>query len=133
ASYGNELYLGHNNVFVAGQPSAFLARWNRSGAPWVSVPPVPTSAACGGAAALSVTAASGYSGLSYQWRHDGLALTDGPTGSGSSISGAQSESLSITGLTNHDLGTYDCLVSNSCGSSASNSATLSISNCCGSP
>ncbi|MBL8876770.1 MAG: immunoglobulin domain-containing protein [Phycisphaerae bacterium] len=62
----------------------------------------------------------------YQWRKGGTPLTDGPTPSGSTISGSQTASLTIHNAHPEDAGSYDALISNSCGSAISNSATLSV-------
>lgn len=59
--------------------------------------------------------ANGSAPISYQWRKDG-----------SNISGATSNSLVLNNATTDDSGSYDCLVSNSCGSESSNVAELVV-------
>jgi len=72
-------------------------------------------AACeGGSATFSVTAA-GAGPFSYQWRKNG-----------SNIPGATSSSYTINPMTPGDTGSYDCVVSNACGSTTSSAATLSL-------
>jgi len=60
-------------------------------------------------------AASGTTPLSYQWRKNG-----------SNISGATSSSYTISYVKTSDAGNYDCVVSNTCGSATSNTATLTV-------
>ncbi|MBX3387819.1 MAG: hypothetical protein KF691_00040 [Phycisphaeraceae bacterium] len=62
----------------------------------------------------------------YQWRRDGNPLSDGPTPSGSTISGSKTKTLTIHNAHPADAGSYDALVSNSCGSALSDPATLSV-------
>lgn len=60
--------------------------------------------------------------LQYQWRRNGTPLSNG-----GKISGANSDTLHITGADSTDADQYDVIVSNNCGSSiTSNSATLDI-------
>jgi len=74
----------------------------------------------GSAAQLSAHA-SGFGPLSYQWRKGGVPLSDGGT-----ISGATTATLTIDPVAFTDAGSYDVLVSDSCGSASSNAATLSV-------
>jgi hypothetical protein len=53
--------------------------------------------------------------LSYQWKKNGV-----------DIGGATSASYTITGATTGDAGDYSCVVSNSCGTATSTSATLTV-------
>ena len=78
-----------------------------------------------GTAQFSVTA-EGQMPLSFQWNRGGLPLSDGPTPSGSMISGALTRHLTIENAGTADAGGYACTVSNSCGSALSQAATLSI-------
>ena len=45
---------------------------------------------------------------------------------GGTVSGAQTDTLNITGLTSSDLGTYDVVVQNDCGSTTSTACVLSL-------
>ncbi|MBX3380666.1 MAG: hypothetical protein KF805_11285 [Phycisphaeraceae bacterium] len=62
----------------------------------------------------------------YQWRKNGNPLSDGPTPSGSTITGSQTKTLTIHNSHPADAGSYDAMVSNSCGSTISDAATLSV-------
>lgn len=91
--------------------------------------PVPVSACVGTSASFTVTATGG--GLQYQWYRNAAPLSDGPTGSGSSISGSHSGTLTITGTTAADTGDYSCAVFNACGGDESPSARLTVTPCGG--
>jgi hypothetical protein len=75
-------------------------------------------------AILSVFA--GPSDAVYQWRKGETLLEDGPTGFGSSISGAHTPQLTIHSVTASDVGSYDVLVSNSCAAIASSPAFVRL-------
>ena len=65
-------------------------------------------------------AATAVPSATYEWKKDGLTLSDG-----GKISGAQTASLTITGVTSDDVGTYSCTATNVCGSDTK-SATLAV-------
>lgn len=74
-------------------------------------------------------AGSGSPPFTYQWRRNNVPLVNGPTGSGSVISGATTGSLQITNTRLTDAGSYNCLVTNPCGAT-STSATRVLSVFC---
>ncbi|MCC6359294.1 MAG: immunoglobulin domain-containing protein [Phycisphaerales bacterium] len=86
--------------------------------------PDATSVSFGATAAFSV-AATGDS-PTYRWRWNGADLSDGETGRGSIISGATTAALSIANAQFADEGSYDCVVSNACGSQTSAPALLDV-------
>jgi hypothetical protein len=105
-----------------GSPEIAAAGYNASDvwvlfSEYVGISSQPTSVrvGLGETANFSVTAGGGGL-LSYQWRHDAVP-----------IEGATSASLEIVGVTNDDVGLYDVVVTNDCGSLASAAVTLSIS------
>ena len=81
-------------------------------APVITQQPQDTTVCEGGTATFSVTATNADS---YQWQKDG-----------SNISGATSDTYTINSVTSSDAGSYTCVVSNSNGSTTSNSATLTV-------
>lgn len=88
--------------------------------PLVGSHPANASANAGGVATFSVTATG--SALNFQWRRGTTNLVDG-----GAISGANSATLTITGVTAGDAGAdYNCVVSNGCGSATSNNASLTV-------
>src|SRR4029079_6173671 len=78
--------------------------------------------------------ASGYPGLSYQWRRGGVELSDGPTPQGSVLAGAHDATLNIQNVQNQDAGGYDCVITHPCAVLTTLTATLSVcyANCDGS-
>jgi len=95
------------------------------------------TAACLGASASLSVAAAGQAGngpalLSFTWRKEGTPLGDGPTGSGSSVAGAATPVVTITNVSSADEGSYDCVVTNACGSSVNPPAMLAVGGpeCC---
>ena len=77
-------------------------------------------AAVGQSLSFSVAAVSTVP-LSYQWRKNGTALTDG-----GNLSGAMSATLTLANLAGGDAGTYSVVVTNSAGSATSNTAVLTV-------
>ncbi len=74
-----------------------------------------------GTAAHLHASASGAGPFSWQWRRNGVDLTDGGT-----VSGAQSPVLTIDPVSFDDAGSYDVVVTGACGTVTSNAATLSV-------
>ncbi len=74
-----------------------------------------------GASATLHASASGYGPVAYQWRKDGAPLSDG-----GAISGSTTATLTIDPVSFADAGSYDVLVTDSCSSTASNTAALSV-------
>jgi hypothetical protein len=70
---------------------------------------------CAGDTITFTVTATGTAPLTYQWRKDG-----------GDIGGATSTSYSIAVIAAGDAGDYDCVVTNACGSSPSNVATLDV-------
>lgn len=73
----------------------------------ISVQPVGANRAEGGSHTFSVTAAGGYTPLSYQWQKDGV-----------NVPGATSDTLPLTNLAYLNQGVYTCVVSDAHTSSA---------------
>ncbi|MBS0198741.1 MAG: immunoglobulin domain-containing protein [Planctomycetes bacterium] len=94
--------------------------------------PIPATH-CPGEAAAFTFRVEGISSLTRQWRRDGFAIVDGPTATGSVISGATAETLVITNVRLEDAGVYDCVVSSpigACTDSTSQPATLDVGESC---
>jgi hypothetical protein len=90
-------------------------------APSVTVQPLPQIVCPGGSASFTVTAA-GDGQFSYQWRESSANLADEPN----HISGARAATLTIVNITVTDVGNYECVVSNACGSVTSDTSSLTI-------
>jgi hypothetical protein len=78
-------------------------------------------AACRGQSAVFSVAATGYQ-LAYSWRKGGVAIADGPTGNGSTVSGSATATLTITSVRPADAGLYDCLLTDLCGQTLATTA-----------
>lgn len=84
------------------------------GAPNITQQPTNVQACLGSQPSFTV-AATGTGSLAYQWRKGGV-----------NIGGANSATYTINFVTSGSVGSYDCVVTDQCGSSTSNSALLSI-------
>jgi hypothetical protein len=73
----------------------------------------------GQSATFRVSATSSVGALTYRWRRDGVPLPDGGR-----FAGVQTPVLTINTAALSDLGVYDCLMSNTCGSTTSRAAAL---------
>ncbi len=93
--------------------------------PTVSVQPVSVTVYSGSGAGFSLTA-SGSAPFTYQWRRNGIPLSNGATGNGSTIVGATSAGLGIQGAVVTDVANYDCVINNLCGTVTSSSASLTL-------
>jgi hypothetical protein len=82
-------------------------------APFTVTPPASQTVNAGANVSFSVVA--GGQGNSYQWQHNGGA-----------IAGATSATLNLTAVTPLEWGTYDCVMTNACGTSTSPAATLTL-------
>lgn len=78
-------------------------------------------AACPGGLATFSVVANGSGTLSYQWRKGSTALENS-----GHFSNVNTPTLTISPATGVDAGAYNCIVTNSCGNSTSNDATLSV-------
>jgi hypothetical protein len=65
--------------------------------------------------------------MTYQWERDGQPLVDGPTGTGSILSGAFTDTLRISGVGPGDVGNYRLVATNACGFDVSGESSLSLS------
>lgn len=116
---------------VGSNSGAYLARWSESAIPWIASQPDPFVTNCAKPdAQFSTEPAPGYVAPSFRWRKGGAAIEDGPTGSGSTIAGATTPTLTIHSATAFDDGIYDCVVGNGCGSIATTAASLHAPRCC---
>jgi hypothetical protein len=84
--------------------------------PSVTLNPANQVACPGGAVNFSV-AATGTGPLSYQWRHGVPRVA---------ISGATGSTYSLPAATAADADSYDCIITNTCGSATSNAANLTL-------
>lgn len=104
---------------ITSEPAALSVRSR----PLVTLQPQSQSVPWGAPATFGVSA-SGPDPMEFQWRRNGIALTDGD-----GIVGSNSQTLALSGTVWSDQGSYDCTVSSECGSSTTIAATLSVSSC----
>ena len=95
--------------------------------PSISVQPSNASVTVGDPTNFSVTASG--SGLTYQWRKNGVNISNGATGNGSTYSGVTTNSMTITNTQAADSASaangFDCVVTGTCSFSiTSNRASL---------
>lgn len=114
---------------AGGMPSQYFARWSETGVPWVAYQPVDQALEVGDDLVLSATPATAYSGVSYQWRKDGVDII-GASGLLISPTNGQAAQLVIEGLVPSDAGEYMVVFSNSCGAVASESVGVSVLGTC---
>ena len=88
--------------------------------PVITAEPQPTVAPTNGTVRLTVTATG--SGLTYQWRRNGVALSNG-----GDVSGATSPTLTLSNFTSDDAGTYSVAVFSPAGSVISKNAVVNVS------
>jgi hypothetical protein len=119
ATYGGTASLGDAAMYdcvvtnACGNLPSSAASLTVSTGPSISAQPVPEGVCVGQPFSFSVTA-GGDPAPTYQWRKGG-----------SPIPGAASSTYSGTAATT-DAGSYDCVVTNPCGSTTSSAATLSV-------
>ncbi len=136
--FQTEIHAGGEFSSIGNLPgSVAWARYNPTGTPWIALQPQSISIECGANADFLADVALGYTGLDYRWRKDGVPLTNGPTGTGSSIANASGLTsfsfnlpLSISNASGADQGVYDYVVSSACGQATSTGATLTVTGCC---
>ncbi len=81
--------------------------------PVISPEPANVTAPAGASATFSLTAATGNGPLFYQWYKGNAELTDGPTGTGSTITNSATSTLTILNTSAADDAVYTCYVTNS--------------------
>ena len=116
--------IGTYDVLVTGNCTlaSTTATLSLYASPSITTQPVNKIACIGSTATFNVVASG--DGLSYQWRKGGIDLTNG-----GNISGATTNTLTITGVGAGDGASYDVVVTGTCSPSrTSNSVTLTIQN-----
>ncbi len=114
------------NAYATVNPQSFfvdafdLESTAPAGSPVITNQPVQVSVAPGENAVFTV-GVSNTAGVSYQWQHANTNISNG-----GNISGANSATLTLSGVSASDVGHYRVLVSNSAGSVYSSDATLTM-------
>ena len=135
--YHNFVHTG--GTFVNVQGGAFIgtpvyAEFDETGLPQFYRNPFSQTVNVGDNATFTAVPDSGSTfAYTQQWVFNGAPLSDGPTGFGSTISGSHSEILNITNVSAHDIGTYQAVLMNGCGSDSSFAAQLTGPTAVGDP
>jgi len=88
----------------------------------ISSQPTTPSSTCNGSGTQTLSVTASGSGLTYSWRKDGVALSDGGV-----ISGQGTASLTLTNPTTSNAGSYDVVVSGTCTPAVtSNAVTVTV-------
>lgn len=109
--------LGGSNIYGTASPGSL-----EQGSSTITIFLQPDSATYSGGDEVSlVVDAIGDGALSYQWRREGVAIVDGGR-----FHGAQTTQLTISPIDCADGGTYDCIVTDDCGSFPTIPAEISV-------
>lgn len=141
--YRDELYVGLGSTWAGGDPHTVFARWSDAPTAWVAQQPVSRPVNKGLSLTVAAAAASGFTGVSYQWKHNGANVSNGPGGAspgGGTVSGASGPiagtsngspvTLTIAGVQASDAGEYTIVFTTStCGTSESTPATITVNTC----
>ncbi len=117
-----QIVVGGSFTSINGMPARGLMTLGTR-EPQIRSSPTDTMGVPGSTAAFEVMATEC---TGYQWRRDGVPLTDGHASEGSTISGSAGSLLVISRVGVADAATYDCVLTNSCGSVTTHPARLSI-------
>jgi hypothetical protein len=91
-------------------------------APATSITAQPqTTQVCPGATATFTVSAVGGGTLSYVWKHNSTTLSNG-----GNITGATTNSISISGVSLNDVGSYNVIITGTCGNATSTTVNLSM-------
>lgn len=119
---GSRSTFGIDNFHMSWTPVSIEAQ-----PPSFTTQPQSTTNFAGTSATFSASVA-GTAPFTFQWKKGGTDIFDGPTESGSVISGANTATLNISSLRTNDAGSYSLFVQNSVGSTNSQVATLTVLN-----
>jgi hypothetical protein len=138
-----ELAAGGDFTTAGNVVSSYLARWSDTGRTWIVHQPFPQTVTPGLTLTLTATPAAGYSGVSFQWRRNGVNISNGPGGAspgGGTVVGAAGPMtsptsgaavvLNINNMHASDAGQYDVTFSNACGGVTSQSVNVSVGTPC---
>jgi len=135
--------FGHGRVAVNTNTSKFIVAGDHAGlyqinvptnwAPGFGVRPFDQTPCVGSTAFVQCLAFGNPTTVSFQWYRDGVAITDGPTPWGSTITGANTYSMEIANVQEGDAYGgqfghyfYSCKATNTCGTTSSWYAQLDV-------
>lgn len=124
-----ELLAGGNFSSMGTTISSYFARWTENGVPLIDQQPAAQTANVGGSATFTVTPTQGYDfdgPLAFQWRRNGVNVSNGVTPAGTTVAGATTATLSLSTIAAADAGQYSVTITNGCGVVVSANAALTI-------
>lgn len=128
---GNRASVKKFVVMPSGTSDPAFMAYNRDSfsipAPEITEQPQSAAVCPGAGATFNVTVAATSTGTetpTYQWERNGVAIQNGTTTWGSTVSGATTATLSISNISQQDYAVYRCVVTNTSGSAFSNAAYL---------
>jgi photosystem II stability/assembly factor-like uncharacterized protein len=98
---------------------SFTVTQEACAAPAISMHPANQTVCAGPSVSFSVSATG--TAITYRWRKDTVPLSDG-----GNISGATTDTLMVNPTSATDSGSYDVVITGSCGNMTSNAATLAV-------
>jgi hypothetical protein len=125
----NQYQCVASNGVIPGSPASSGAGLLTVGTiPSFTTQPTNQSAATGTSVSFGpvVATSTGVPTPTYQWQMGGVNLTDGVLPSGATVSGSATATLTLTGFSAIDAGTFDVVATNSLGSIPSNTVSLSV-------
>ena len=126
--FGGELQVG-GALLDAGAPPVPAVRWARgnvAGRAWFVTQPQSQTVSPGTNVTFTAQLASGY-GTGERWYRNGAPLADGPTGTGSTVSGSTGPVLTVGNVSHTDFGDYQAILTTLCGPDTSTIGTLTLS------
>jgi len=131
--FNNELIALGSFTLAGTTTVSNWARWRTPILPIVTSQPQSVDADPPQVVRFEITATTPFPPLTYQWRRNGLAISNGYGGAsvgGGDIDGATVDELRIDDVRWTDAGLYDCIITSGCGSVTTASAVLTYSGGC---
>jgi hypothetical protein len=127
-SLGGEEQVGglFNHAHSGTVAAPAWARYSVSGLPWYLTQPSSVTVNLGDNTSFSATPSPGFTGITYRWYHNGLPLSDGATGYGSTLSGTSTTAMTVTNVHALDGASYFLVMSDGCGADTSSTVQLNI-------
>jgi len=121
ATYDGDLVIGGSFLTAGDAVTPNLARFGpTTELPAIAQQPAPAKVLAGNIASFHVATFGGQP-QTFQWRKNGANLTDDPH-----LTGALTDTLTISPAAMSDAGLYDCLIHNACGEVTSTQARLTL-------
>ncbi|MBX3380383.1 MAG: hypothetical protein KF805_09815 [Phycisphaeraceae bacterium] len=126
---GTKYYQG---ISVSSPSGIILTRYSKDTSPRFEGEPSDQCVTVGHSGLMQASLEAGAerpSAVTFQWRHDGVPISEGVGGAsagGGTVQGATSATLHIYGVQPSDAGAYDVVATSACGTQLSDSGTLKV-------